>query len=1094
MNQSSSLIRAPRDVRGVALLITLSAVVLITVLILAFFSNSQLNRQISYSNTNTVKADQLARSALEIVTGQIREEIADPSYSSTNNGGNSAYPIFYRPLAASNAVPQKVGISGALTTNLFKVSANSSAIDPGSNGRTMGSSILISQSSLNGRYLSEDRWFGSGGPDLGTNDTLPTWVYVTRGGVQTPVLTDAANPSKTGYVMGRFAYTVYDIGGLMDANVAGYPTVAATVAPFKSSLAFADVGGALGITGLAAWRNVSTGTDTNTFMEWGAGLPPASGATNSGAMTAAASGHLSADAGDNVFFSRHDLLLAAQGSIAGLTTAQAGQLTHFSRALNAPSWVPAITSTTNPDLTGVRFQASATITHYDITHYDDTGTATTYPVLAGDPLIQRRFSLAKVGWISASGAKAGISAAAIQACFGLKWTSLPVGGVTTPCWEYVGASGSTIQSGIETLSQIAAENREPNFFELLKAGMLAGSVGKASDNVFMMEADQKALEASGDFQIFQIGLNIIDCAGADNYPTTVAYADPVGGGAPVFAHGIKDLPYLYATIFQLFYNESYVNANSNQINFFSMVFVPELFNPHAAGVSFSSGPSNIRVRIAGGAGTNAYGQLIPSGTLFLNQTLTLNLSDPSGTKAITVPSSVLEDFRAAMKPVRHGEATSSTTLSTLVGSSLVDSADSDVDAFLYYTYPGPPVSYSTSGVTQVNMRAEFSNLLMVLEYQDAANPSIWHVYDTMGGNESFLATGTGILSSKTAACQPLFAPSILPITSGSRVNNSVISGGGFFKLDPRTTRFSGSWANSLSGTITAPVSGSFAGVSQDASPPFGPRLGGAYYPGAWLLGNKTGWVGSSYANNVQDVDGVVRPADGWLGGGANFFSNVAATGNSTGRPVILHRPYRSVAELGYVFRAAPWKTINFFDDTSADGALLDIFSVSDQPRVVAGQIDLNSPQAEMQQALLSGTAQSYDGTSQLSSSLGSSMAAAYQTFANSSGTPTTSMPVNPGELPSFMPSAPLGGAYATAANPIKYCRESVMRALTSGTQTRTWNLLIDVVAQVGRFQSGAIPTSLANFIVEGEKRYWLSIAIDRYTGKVIDEQLEPVNE
>ena len=31
-------------------------------------------------------------------------------------------------------------------------------------------------------------------------------------------------------------------------------------------------------------------------------------------------------------------------------------------------------------------------------------------------------------------------------------------------------------------------------------------------------------------------------------------------------------------------------------------------------------------------------------------------------------------------------------------------------------------------------------------------------------------------------------------------------------------------------------------------------------------------------------------------------------------------------------------------------------------------------------------------------------------------------------------------------------------------------------------------------IVEGEKRYWLHIAIDRFTGEVIDQQLEAVYE
>jgi hypothetical protein len=30
--------------------------------------------------------------------------------------------------------------------------------------------------------------------------------------------------------------------------------------------------------------------------------------------------------------------------------------------------------------------------------------------------------------------------------------------------------------------------------------------------------------------------------------------------------------------------------------------------------------------------------------------------------------------------------------------------------------------------------------------------------------------------------------------------------------------------------------------------------------------------------------------------------------------------------------------------------------------------------------------------------------------------------------------------------------------------------------------------------VEGEKRYWLHVAIDRFTGQVIDKQIEVVNE
>lgn len=49
-----------------------------------------------------------------------------------------------------------------------------------------------------------------------------------------------------------------------------------------------------------------------------------------------------------------------------------------------------------------------------------------------------------------------------------------------------------------------------------------------------------------------------------------------------------------------------------------------------------------------------------------------------------------------------------------------------------------------------------------------------------------------------------------------------------------------------------------------------------------------------------------------------------------------------------------------------------------------------------------------------------------------------------------------------------------------------------VIAQSGRYLSTA--TGLANFVVEGEKRYWLHLAIDWFTGEVIDQQLEAVYE
>jgi hypothetical protein len=72
-------------------------------------------------------------------------------------------------------------------------------------------------------------------------------------------------------------------------------------------------------------------------------------------------------------------------------------------------------------------------------------------------------------------------------------------------------------------------------------------------------------------------------------------------------------------------------------------------------------------------------------------------------------------------------------------------------------------------------------------------------------------------------------------------------------------------------------------------------------------------------------------------------------------------------------------------------------------------------------------------------------------------------------------------------------------------QTRTWNLLIDLIAQSGRYPSNA--NSLTGFVVEercttGSPAYVpqsrdygeAGVAIDRFTGQVLDKQIEVVSE
>jgi len=89
-------------------------------------------------------------------------------------------------------------------------------------------------------------------------------------------------------------------------------------------------------------------------------------------------------------------------------------------------------------------------------------------------------------------------------------------------------------------------------------------------------------------------------------------------------------------------------------------------------------------------------------------------------------------------------------------------------------------------------------------------------------------------------------------------------------------------------------------------------------------------------------------------------------------------------------------------------------------------------------------------------------------------------------------SAVVGRIVVDTNQTVKARREVVPRAISSVSQTRVWNLLIDVVAQSARYPPGE--TDPKKFIVEGEQHYWVHVAIDRFTGQVIDKQIEVVNE
>jgi hypothetical protein len=262
---------------------------------------------------------------------------------------------------------------------------------------------------------------------------------------------------------------------------------------------------------------------------------------------------------------------------------------------------------------------------------------------------------------------------------------------------------------------------------------------------------------------------------------------------------------------------------------------------------------------------------------------------------------------------------------------------------------------------------------------------------------------------------------------------------------------------------------------------------------------------SSTSPAYQDADGVQRVADGWWQS-SSVNTLPMRTDTPSGepaaslpyRPVILNRNFESVGELGYVFRDMPWRSLNFSSTNSPDAGLLDFFSVNDgyagittEP-VVAGRIDLNTANPQVLTAMLNGAARSQlYPTYDVSASDATNMAYAITNI-------TTIAPLlNKAEIATRLaPNDPTVFPKATSEpqidTNIKERREVMVRALASAGQVRTWNLLIDVIAQTGHLPPTA--TGFNNFIVSAEQRYWAHVAIDRYTGQVISIQLEPVSE
>jgi hypothetical protein len=215
--------------------------------------------------------------------------------------------------------------------------------------------------------------------------------------------------------------------------------------------------------------------------------------------------------------------------------------------------------------------------------------------------------------------------------------------------------------------------------------------------------------------------------------------------------------------------------------------------------------------------------------------------------------------------------------------------------------------------------------------------------------------------------------------------------------------------------------------------------------------------------------------------------------------VFLNRRFENVGEFGYAYSPASTltsKTLDFASSTSNDRALLDFFTFN-TAGVREGTLNLNTRNGPVLGSIIRGALLRDPGGENVPTSLVSrddALAAGQAIVQETTNTGSGHGPaLHRGDVTRL-------AAVAVAALPVVFgtsdeTKQTIARALAEAGQARTWNLMIDVIAQTGNYAPGTPDLSdPSKFIVQGEKRYWLHIALDRDDGTVLGTQLEEVLE
>ncbi len=1177
--------------------------VLVLTVVLAFFSRATLNRQIASSSVATTKVQLISQTAEAFVLDDFEREIAAGSVTDTN--ATLAVQI-RRPITLTNVgigvtntwapsmVPQRVGDMGI--TNIVKVSRGGLPFFTNGqgytgSGATRASGIPTTTASVNGRFLTKDRWnMPKLMADSETNAFVaPDWIYIDRQG-STPTGFSAAMASpesaNANYVIGRYAYVVYDVGGLIDINVVGNKLPDSSNSRRGRMNQVSLTNGIPGIADFAnflTWRSSASSTNTDSTAGGGGLFDPKRT-------------FIDVPTGEQAFVNRQDLL-AYVASTNTISTNSLPFLTTFSRDLNAPSYEPNSArpklpaspdpDLMNPALLAVRFAADTTL-------HRPEGDIT---VKAGTSVMPRRFPLSKLNLFEQSSP----DHAAMKYYFGLTK-------VDAQTWRYTAA---TPDGWIATLSEVAALGREPNFFEVIQAAICAGSLGKFGANTYTDDVDTVPARSDGTFapgpdrspqrQVFQIGANVMDQWDANDIPTCLLF--PLGTSTDVSVFGIENLPYLSQM--------GIVGWRpADNKNLFQIWALFDVWNPHQNAQTPPSGIDQFRILpVSGAKSASIYYYIFSSNTNLSTPLTTLrNQKPPSGgtlvqnaaqsltalnaNRTFTFPSSADYSTNTVLGITPAGSAD---TPGLLLHEETLDPAipargarnpalqvtlNSVMDIVAPYTSSNNSTGLDSQGRKNYQPGTTFTGLnpaywtqtveatgsITVSANYGVKAPNTFRLLANAGTPYAFdlqakLTNGAwityqrleGLYNQLDIVGSPTASSGETVEKNGDMLRNTDFSMAdaaqtnefykwrsrgaslGMIKTDPRTMRFGLSgWSQVNANATNSPQNDNLGLSVRISSNAFNPSLqpdligtnfcvpnGGyssGYSPGGpnagfgivaglqagfqvvagfagltrpplfGLVSNNPDALNATNPARYPDPDGVIRPGDGYFG------ALPTARGKITDRPILLNRPFRSVGELGYVFRDLPWKTLDFFSRRSGDLGLLDVFSISETDGDVpltAGQINLNTRQTAALTAVLLNSSKQLAGVNAgvPSSELTSLQA---QTLAQAIVAESAARPFSDkGDIVTRVLNAG-GGTDLLAGDKSKAAREAAVRTLAEIGTTRTWNFLIDLVAQTGRF-SAASKTG-GDFIVQGEERVWIHVAIDRMTGEILELRREVVNE